>query len=72
MMSFAFVWFLLPGFALVAVSSFTAAMCRRWGTANGERMTAILRTYLGMPLIAIGVVLAIIEGTPAIAMLGPW
>ena len=69
---FEFLWFLLPGFALVGTSSFTAAMCRRWGARTGERLTAVLRTYLGMPAIAVGIALAVVEPTAPVLDVGPW
>lgn len=71
-MAFAFLWPLVAGFALVGLSSFTAAMGRRWGPRAGERWSAILRTYLGMPLVAIALVLALLEGTPALWGGGAW
>ena len=62
-----FLLLLLPGFALVGASAFTAAFARRLGPAVGERATAILRSYLGMPLVAAGLVLG--PRGPVLAMI---
>lgn len=53
--------FLVPlvlGFAFNLVSAFTAAFSRRWGERRGSIVTVILRDVLGIPIWAIGFVLA--------------
>lgn len=53
--------FLVPlvlGFAFNLASAFTAAFSRRWGERRGSIVTVILRDVLGIPIWAVGVVLA--------------
>jgi len=54
--------FLLPlvlGFAFNLTSAFTAALSRRWGERRGSVLTIIFRDVLGIPVWAIGFVLAV-------------
>lgn len=54
--------FLVPlafGFACNLASAFTTAFSRRWGERRGSIVTVILRDVLGIPIWAIGFVLAI-------------
>ncbi len=59
-------WFLIPlvlGFASNLASAFTAEYSRRWGKTNGSLITIILRDITGIPVWAIGFVLAISESS---------
>jgi protein-S-isoprenylcysteine O-methyltransferase Ste14 len=54
--------FLVPlvvGFACNLASAFTTAFSRRWGERRGSLLTVIFRDVLGIPVWAIGFVLAI-------------
>src|SRR5574341_509233 len=55
---------LLLGFGFVGASTFTAAFCRWWGERWGELATSILRNYLGIPLGAIGLIVAWLQPAP--------
>jgi protein-S-isoprenylcysteine O-methyltransferase Ste14 len=62
--------FLIPlvlGFAFNLASAFTTAFSRRWGERRGSFVTAILRDLLGIPVWAIGFVLAI--RTPSLTLI---
>jgi protein-S-isoprenylcysteine O-methyltransferase Ste14 len=59
-------WFLFPlifGFSSNLASSFTAEYSSRWGKTNGSLITIVLRDITGIPLWAIGFVLAISESS---------
>ncbi|MBI2076806.1 MAG: isoprenylcysteine carboxylmethyltransferase family protein [Euryarchaeota archaeon] len=65
-------WFVVPlvaGVLLVGASAFTTSIARRWGARNGTRICAALRTYTGMPLVIVGMVLALVA--PG-SFLWPW
>ncbi len=49
---------LLLGFALNALSAFTATFSSRWGENRGRNITFILRNILGVPLWVAGFILA--------------
>jgi protein-S-isoprenylcysteine O-methyltransferase Ste14 len=49
---------LLMGFAFNSASAFTGAYSRRWGNRRGQLASLILRNILGIPLWALGFVLA--------------
>jgi protein-S-isoprenylcysteine O-methyltransferase Ste14 len=54
--------FLVPltlGFLLHIASAFTAAYSRRWGERGGQRITLLMRGIFGIPLWAVGLVLAV-------------
>jgi len=53
-----FLILLLPGFALMGASAFTAAWSRRWDERGGQLATNLLRNVLGIPLFMLGLVLA--------------
>ena len=50
---------LLVGFACNAASTFTTAFTNRWGERRGRAVTYTLRNFLGIPLWAIGLGLAV-------------
>ena len=50
---------LLLGFTSNAASAFTAAYSRRWGERGGRVASLILRNVLGIPVWALGLVLAV-------------
>jgi len=58
-MSWAFIIPLALGFAFNAASAFTSAYARRWGETGGRIASFILRNVLGIPVWAIGFVLAV-------------
>jgi protein-S-isoprenylcysteine O-methyltransferase Ste14 len=57
---------LLLGFAFNWASAFTAAFSRRLGDRRGSALSAILRDVLGIPVWAIGFVLAIRAPSPVL------
>ncbi len=57
---------LLIGFAFNLASAFTAAYSRRWGERRGTWTTVILRDVLGIPVWALGVVMAFRAPSPFI------
>jgi protein-S-isoprenylcysteine O-methyltransferase Ste14 len=64
--------FLLPlvlGFAFNLTSAFTTALSRRWGERRGSLLTVIFRDVLGIPVWAIGFVLAV--RTPSSTLIVP-
>ena len=64
-------FFLVPlvlGFACNLASAFTTAFSRRWGERRGSIVTVILRDVLGIPVWAIGFVVAI--RTPSLTLIG--
>jgi protein-S-isoprenylcysteine O-methyltransferase Ste14 len=61
---------LLLGFALVGASAFTAAFSRWWGERRGERVTSILRNFLGIPLAVLGFILAWLQPAPDLFIAG--
>jgi len=56
-----FVILLIFGFTSNVASTFTALYSERWGKANGTLLTIILRDIIGIPVWAIGFILAIGE-----------
>ena len=55
-------YFLIPlllGFACNAASAFTTAFSNRWGEQRSRALTYTLRNFLGIPLWAVGLVLAV-------------
>jgi protein-S-isoprenylcysteine O-methyltransferase Ste14 len=55
-------WFLIPlvlGFASNLASAFTTTYSVKWGKANGTLISILLRDIFGIPLWAVGFVLAI-------------
>lgn len=68
--AFLFIIPLLLGFAFVGGSVFTTAFCRLWGEKRGELVTSILRNYLGIPLGAIGLILAWLQPAPLLFVAG--
>jgi|GEM_PF-1872943 len=64
--------FLLPlvlGFTSNTASAFTAAFSRRWGEKGGRAASFVLRNVLGIPVWAMGFVLAV--RTPSLAYTHP-
>jgi protein-S-isoprenylcysteine O-methyltransferase Ste14 len=57
---------LLLGFTFNAVSALTTAFSRRWGKRRGSLVTAILRNVLGIPVWAIGFLLAARAPSPGL------
>ncbi len=60
-------WFLVPllvGFALNVASAYTAEWSARWGERRGSLVTAVLRDVLGIPVWAVGVILAVRATSP--------
>ncbi len=60
-------WFLIPllfGFLCNLGSAFTTAFARRWGERQGFIFTVLLRDVLGVPIWAIGLVLAAQYSSP--------
>jgi protein-S-isoprenylcysteine O-methyltransferase Ste14 len=55
---------LLVGFTFNSISAFTAAFSRRWGERRGTWATVVLRDVLGIPVWALGVVLAFRASSP--------
>jgi protein-S-isoprenylcysteine O-methyltransferase Ste14 len=67
-------WFLIPllvGFALNVASAYTAEWSARWGERRGELVTAVLRNVLGIPVWAIGLILAVRTASPALFPAAP-
>jgi protein-S-isoprenylcysteine O-methyltransferase Ste14 len=59
-------WFLIPlilGFASNLASAFTKAYSEKWGKTAGTLITIILRDFTGIPVWAIGFILAINESS---------
>lgn len=59
-------WFLIPlilGFTSNVASAFTSAFSDKWGKTNGTLITILLRDIFGIPLWAIGFVMAISESS---------
>ncbi len=57
-------WFVIPlilGFSSNVASTFTTLYSEKWGKARGTLLTFILRNITGIPVWAIGFVLAIRE-----------
>jgi protein-S-isoprenylcysteine O-methyltransferase Ste14 len=72
-----FVLLLLAGFSLNAASVLTASYSRRWGQRRGSFVSFVLRNILGIPVWAVGFVLAfrapsslITARPPALEILG--
>ena len=57
---------LLLGFSIDAASAFTTTYSRWWGQRAGQRVTAVLRNVIGIPLWVIGLVLAVRSPSPAL------
>jgi len=60
-------FFLIPlmvGFAANLASAFTTAYSRRWGDRRGSLLTILLRDILGIPVWALGFVLAFVQKSP--------
>ncbi|MGA2381836.1 MAG: methyltransferase [Gemmatimonadales bacterium] len=67
-------WFLVPlliGFALNVASAYTAEWSARWGERRGELVTAVLRNVLGIPVWAVGLILAVRTASPALFTVAP-
>jgi len=67
-------WFLIPlliGFTLNVVSAYTAEWSVRWGERRGTLVTAVLRNVLGIPVWAVGLILAVRSQSPALFSAGP-
>ena len=67
---------LLVGFAFNWASAFTHFYSRRWGESSGRGTTFILRNILGIPIWALGIVLAMRESalslfTPGLVVIKP-
>ena len=61
--------FLIPllfGFACNLASAFTAAFSQRWGARRGAQLTFVLRNILGIPVWAVGMVMAFRSPQPAL------
>lgn len=58
-----FLFFLIPGFISNLTSAFTTVFSQKWGTKTGSLITIILRDITGIPVWAIGSVLAIRESS---------
>jgi protein-S-isoprenylcysteine O-methyltransferase Ste14 len=58
-----FLFFLIPGFISNLASAFTTTFSERWGIKTGTFITVILRDITGIPLWAIGFVMAIRESS---------
>ncbi len=58
-----FLFFLIPGFISNLASAFTTVFSQKWGTKTGSLITIILRDITGIPVWAIGFVLAIRESS---------
>ena len=59
-------WFLIPlflGFTSNLASAFTTTYSEKWGKATGTLMTIILRDIIGIPVWAIGFLIAINESS---------
>ena len=62
-------WFLIPlliGFTLNVASAYTAEWSERWGARRGETVTAVLRNVLGIPVWAVGLILAVRTRAPVL------
>jgi protein-S-isoprenylcysteine O-methyltransferase Ste14 len=62
-------YFLIPllfGFICNLASAFTTSFSRRWGERRGSYVSVILRDILGIPVWAIGFVLAARHSSPAL------
>ncbi len=57
---------LLLGFACNAASAFTTAFSKQWGERRGSLVTVVLRDVLGIPVWAIGLVLAFRAQSPSL------
>lgn len=57
--SYLFLIPLLLGFALNSASNFTAFYSRHWGEKRGKMITFFLRNVFGIPLWAVGIILAV-------------
>lgn len=67
-------WFLVPlliGFALNVASAYTTEWSERWGERRGRQVTFILRNILGIPVWAVGVVLAMRTPSPGLFSASP-
>ena len=62
----AFLFPLLLGFAFNSASAFTAAYSRRWGERRGQGLSLVLRDVLGIPVWALGYILAARTPSPAL------
>ena len=59
-------WFVIPlilGFTANVASTFTLFYSEKWGKANGTLITIILRDIVGIPVWAIGFILAISDSS---------
>ncbi len=59
-------WFLIPlilGFASNLASAFTTTYSVKWGKANGTLISILLRDIFGIPLWAVGFIMAINESS---------
>jgi protein-S-isoprenylcysteine O-methyltransferase Ste14 len=66
--------FLIPlviGFTLNVASAYTAEWSARWGERCGELVTAVLRNVLGIPVWAVGLILAVRTASPDLFAAGP-
>ncbi len=66
-------FFLIPlifGFACNLTSAFTAAFSRRWGDRQGSLVSVLLRDVLGIPVWALGFVLAAHTPSPPVLVSG--
>lgn len=57
---------LLAGFTFNSASALTTAFSRRWGEGRGSLITAILRNVLGIPVWAIGFLMAVRAPSPGL------
>jgi protein-S-isoprenylcysteine O-methyltransferase Ste14 len=62
---------LLLGCTCNAASAFTAAFSRRWGARRGQGVTFVLRNVLGIPLLVIGLGLAVRSPSPSLFASSP-
>jgi protein-S-isoprenylcysteine O-methyltransferase Ste14 len=58
-----FLLFLIPGFISNLASAFTTTFSEKWGRKTGTALTIVLRDIMGIPVWAIGLVLAIRESS---------
>lgn len=61
-----FLIFLVFGFVCNLASAFTAVFCQRWGERQGSLVSVLLRDILGIPVWALGFVLAARTSSPSL------
>jgi protein-S-isoprenylcysteine O-methyltransferase Ste14 len=67
-------YFLIPlllGFTLNVASAYTAEWSARWGERRGALVTAVLRNVLGIPVWAVGLILAVRAQSPLLFPAAP-